>query len=88
MGLDGQLPQDDSVWTALSTLTSLDLSNNQLTGDIPAELNNLQSLQRLSLGGNQLQGTLPQLQALQGLTLLDASKNQITGGLTGYHGKC
>jgi len=40
-------------------LQSLDLSSNQLTGDIPASLANLQALQLLNLSMNDLNGLVP-----------------------------
>ena len=60
----------------------LDLSDNQLTGTIPAELGNLANLEELSLYDNQLTGTIPaelgNLANLQGLFL---RRNQLTGGI-------
>ena len=43
----------------LSNLQSLELTSNQLTGEIPAELGNLSNLQELSLWDNQLTGEIP-----------------------------
>ena len=40
-------------------VTRLDLSENQLSGTIPAEIGNLTSLTDLFLGRNQLSGTIP-----------------------------
>ena len=40
-------------------VTELNLSDNQLTGEIPAELGNLSNLERLYLGANQLTGCVP-----------------------------
>ena len=40
-------------------VTSLDITRNQLTGPIPAELGSLTSLEILALGGNQLTGPIP-----------------------------
>ena len=40
-------------------VTVLSLGNNQLSGEMPAELGNLLSLERLDLGGNQLSGEIP-----------------------------
>ena len=49
-------------------VTRLDLYRNQLSGELPAELGNLASLEALLLFGNQLSGELPQ--SLTGLTAL------------------
>ena len=43
-------------WRGLSALTTLDLSGNRLTGEIPAELG---SLEELRLSGNRLTGCIP-----------------------------
>lgn len=40
-------------------VTHLDLSNNQLTGHLPAQLGNLVHLEGLDLSGNQLTGIIP-----------------------------
>ena len=40
-------------------LIELDLSDNQLTGEIPPELDNLANLTRLDLSDNQLTGCVP-----------------------------
>ena len=40
-------------------LRRLHLSNNALTGDIPAELGRLRDLDELSLSGNELKGCVP-----------------------------
>ena len=44
----------------LEDLTSLNLFNNQLTGELPPEIGNLTSLQNLWLYNNQLTGEIPQ----------------------------
>ena len=64
-------------------VTSLELTENALSGVLPSELGNLTNLQWLDLGGNQLSGGLPSslgsLSNLQGLHLwLD---NQLSGAL-------
>ena len=40
-------------------VTTLDLSDNQLSGSIPAQLGNLSSLESLYLSFNQLSGSIP-----------------------------
>ena len=53
-----------------------------MTGEIPAELGSLSSLQTLDLGANQLTGEIPtQLGDLSSLEWLFLSGNQLTGEL-------
>ncbi len=69
-----------SELVGLSALTALDLSDNQLTGDIPPNLDILGALTSLDLSDNQLTGSIPEgLGALTGLTTLDLSGNQLIG---------
>ena len=61
-------------------VTVLSLGNNQLSGEMPAELGNLLSLERLDLGGNQLSGEMPAaLGSLLNLQRLDLSDNRLSG---------
>ena len=61
-------------------VTSLVLSDSQLTGTIPPELGNLNNLERLSLTRNQLTGDIPpELSLLTNLQLLALGDNQLTG---------
>ena len=58
----------------------LDLSGNQLSGEVPPELGTLTQLTRLDLSGNQLSGEVPpELGTLTQLTRLDLSGNQLSG---------
>ena len=58
----------------------LSLGDNQLSGEIPAELGNLTSLESLDLIVNQLSGKIPpELGALANLRELYLSGNQLTG---------
>ena len=60
----------------------LSLPNNWLIGSIPAELQDLTSLQTLNLSQNQLTGPIPaELGNLTHLGTLDLSKNKLTGSI-------
>ena len=59
---------------------SLDLSDSQLTGEIPEQLSQLTHLESLDLSSNQLAGEIPaELGQLTQLESLDVSYNQLTG---------
>ena len=61
-------------------VTQLVLYDNQLTGDMPAELGSLTNLEFLSLYDNQLTGEIPaELDSLTNLQTLDLADNQLTG---------
>ena len=61
-------------------VTQLILDNNQLTGEISAELGSLSSLTVLDLHNNQLTGEIPaELGNLTNLELLDLGYNRLTG---------
>ena len=61
-------------------VTVLDLSGNDLTGEIPKELGNLSALKELYLSGNQLTGQIPkELGNLSALEKLDLFFNKLTG---------
>lgn len=67
----------------LSQLTSLNLSHNFFSGDIPVELiTGATSLQTLDLGGNNLTGSLLDgIENLENLTSLVLADNHFSGGL-------
>lgn len=68
--------------TGGTTVTGLDLSENNLVGSLPASLKNLTNLQSLQLGLNQISGALPrELGSLSKLAFLDLPFNRIAGGL-------
>ena len=65
-----------------TTVISLDLSANVLTGEIPAVLGNLKNLEKLLLFGNRLSGSIPP--ALADLEHLDAVSlriNRLSGNI-------
>ena len=64
----------------LINLSSLHLSNNQLTGEIPPELANLTNLYSLHLSNNQLTGEIPpELGEIKPLSILQLQNNQLGG---------
>ena len=62
----------------------MDLSGNQLSGEIPTEFGDFTDLERLDLSGNQLSGEIPpELGDLTKLTRLSLSGNQFKGCIPG-----
>ena len=74
-----------STWYGVITdsqgrITELNLTSNQLKGELPPELANLANLEVLSLGGNQLTGGIPtELGSLANLQELYLWGNKLTG---------
>ncbi|XP_073147397.1 receptor-like protein EIX2 [Henckelia pumila] len=61
-------------------LTSLDLSNNNIVGEIPRNITKLIGLRNLDLAGNLLAGRIPEdIGAMQELISLDLSRNNLSG---------
>ncbi|KAH0745219.1 hypothetical protein KY290_006974 [Solanum tuberosum] len=70
------------ILQALSTalLLSLDLSYNNLSGNLPVWLGDISSLHSLALSGNHLRGHIPpDYCRLEGLQVLDLSENNLVG---------
>ena len=74
----GTLP---SSVTALSALTSLDLSGNAIGSSLPAGLSQLTALVSLNLANNNLTGTLPSDLAPSSLTSLNLTFNGLHGSV-------
>ncbi|CAL9042491.1 unnamed protein product [Musa banksii] len=71
---------DIQYTTILSLVTSIDLSNNNLSGEIPRELTKLHGLHFLNLSKNHLGGTIPgKIGFMEQLESLDLSMNNLTG---------
>lgn len=72
----GQLRYD----TILPLVTNIDLSKNNLSGDIPEELASLVELRSLNLSENQLAGVIPDgIGDMKQLESLDLSMNSLSG---------
>ena len=71
----------ESVFTKIIPLiNSIDLSSNNLGGEIPEEITNLSTLGFLNFSWNQLTGRIPEnLEGLQRLEALDLSHNHLSG---------
>ncbi|XP_017700933.2 receptor-like protein EIX2 [Phoenix dactylifera] len=64
----------------LQYVRSIDLSKNELSGEIPPELMNLYGLQSLNMSANYLTGTIPDgIGGLRLLESLDLSRNNLMG---------
>uniref|UniRef100_A0A804KMK7 Leucine-rich repeat-containing N-terminal plant-type domain-containing protein n=1 Tax=Musa acuminata subsp. malaccensis TaxID=214687 RepID=A0A804KMK7_MUSAM len=73
---------DNQYTRILSLVTSIDLSNNNLSGEIPRELTNLHGLRFLNLSKNHLRGTIPEkIGSMEQLESLDLSVNNLTGDI-------
>ncbi|XP_020697953.2 receptor-like protein Cf-9 homolog, partial [Dendrobium catenatum] len=72
--------QPMNLQNILNTYKSIDFSNNNFDGEIPAVIGNLVSLYQLNLSENALTGPIPhQLGNLTQLESLDLSKNHLSG---------
>ncbi|XP_028556889.1 probable LRR receptor-like serine/threonine-protein kinase At1g56140 [Dendrobium catenatum] len=67
-------------FASYTSLVTLDLSFNNITGNIPLSLLSLSSLNLLFLGNNSITGTLPETKSLT-LRNIDLSYNQLSGSL-------
>lgn len=64
----------------LGLVTSMDLSNNNLSGEVPREITKLIVLRSLNLSRNHLRGSIPrEIGSMKDLESLDLSRNQLSG---------
>ncbi len=71
-----QVPMD--IFSRVN-LVELNLSGNNFTGALPAEVRKLQNLQVLNLSGSNFTGVPAEIGQLRKLRILDLSNNKITG---------
>ncbi|XP_059066706.1 receptor-like protein EIX2 [Cryptomeria japonica] len=72
--------RDEDYKYIFPAMASLDLSNNQLNGDMPSDLGKLKGLKLLNLSMNNLNGTIPtSIAQMSWLESLDLSKNHFFG---------
>ncbi|KAM5579371.1 receptor-like protein EIX1 [Rosa sericea] len=68
--------------TTLYLVNSLDLSNNNLSGEMPRELTSLIKLWTLNLSMNHLTGAMPsRIGSMESIETLDLSINQLSGSI-------
>jgi Leucine-rich repeat (LRR) protein len=60
-------------------LENLNISNNEITGAVQAEIRHLQKLRTLNLSNNFMTGIPAEIGQLKNLEILDLSNNRITG---------
>ncbi|XP_078168275.1 uncharacterized protein LOC144562846 [Carex rostrata] len=74
----GDIPS--SLSTGMSLLQTLDLSENSISGEIPASIGSLESLSMLNLSHNKISGEIPaSIGSMLVLTSLDLSSNKLSG---------
>lgn len=61
------------------SLEQLDISNNNLTGALPAEIRHLSNLRVLNASNNKMTGVPAEIGQLEKLEVLNLSNNQLTG---------
>ncbi len=62
-----------------TNLEELNISNNKLSGALPAEIRHLQNLKVLNASNNNMTGVPAEVGQLRNLEVLDLSNNQLTG---------
>ncbi|XWS68017.1 hypothetical protein CRYUN_Cryun04dG0054200 [Craigia yunnanensis] len=90
---DPCLPPENS-WTGVSCskdkiarVVSLDLTNLGISGALAPTIDNLAALHHLWLGGNQISGSIPEMNSLGRLETLHLEKNNFTGPISKSLGK-
>ncbi|PPD69158.1 hypothetical protein GOBAR_DD33961 [Gossypium barbadense] len=76
---DGNIPDIDISTCHPYPLSDMDLSNNNLSGELPRWIWNMSSLNALLVSNNQLKGLIPKELCHYSLQILDLSKNNFFG---------
>ncbi|KAJ9168441.1 hypothetical protein P3X46_019965 [Hevea brasiliensis] len=85
--LSGRVPEQTSKLS--SKLKQLNISDNRLSGPLPASIGNFSSLQILLLSGNQFAGEIPpEIGRLKNVLTLDMSRNNFSGNIPHEIGNC
>ncbi|KAI3934967.1 hypothetical protein MKW92_052729 [Papaver armeniacum] len=85
LGLQDTLSSFD--FSSFTNFVSLNLSRNQLFGDIPPQISNLRKLTHLDLSVNKFSGQISsEVTSLINLLYLDLSQNQISGSIPQHIG--
>ncbi|XP_065853726.1 leucine-rich repeat receptor-like serine/threonine-protein kinase BAM3 [Euphorbia lathyris] len=85
--LTGRFPKQ--ITELSSKLEQLNLSENRLSGTLPASIGNFTSLQILLLSGNRFTGVIPdEIGELKNVLTLDMSRNNFSGEIPGEIGDC
>ncbi|KAG4177104.1 hypothetical protein ERO13_A11G294123v2, partial [Gossypium hirsutum] len=72
--------REDEYSATLGLVTSMDLSTNSLTGEIPKEIGSLIELRSLNLSANLLTGNIPnEIGSMELMESLDLSMNRLNG---------
>ena len=80
LSIRGQSMTEQYNYILLGATTYMDLSSNELEGEIPIGIANLIGMKYLILSNNKLEGQIPQaFQNLRQLETLDLSQNNLTG---------
>jgi len=83
---------DECTWFGVTcngagdTVTAIDLNANNLTGSLPATLNNLTGLVTFYVNDNPLTGPIPSLAGLNNLAVFIVYNNQLTGSIPSLAG--
>ncbi|KAJ7513312.1 hypothetical protein O6H91_04G117000 [Diphasiastrum complanatum] len=82
---NGSLPADIDA----PLLQFLDVSDSELSGELPPSIGKLPNLQKLFLSKNRLVGSMPpEMSNLRSLSYLDLSENHLSGPIPAELGRC